>query len=332
MAVGTHSWMSAPTCASNAEFRKWAQGIHDSLVAAGLVQTDDTGQVDLTTMTVPAHNTAAGYEIWRFDDAAQATSPVFVKIEYGMANSSNTQASVWLSIAKGSNGSGALSGGTLFTRVPLNQSQSSSASTSTEYPSYGSGDGSSVNVVLWPAWKGSHSVGGFCIERSRNTDGTPNDEAILVLAMGGNPTDQGMYVVGCDGLFNESQYAHWPYLPVTAPYNVNGINFTTTALFDSASLSKDGVVAPVLPVPCMAPGITPWVSNNVVGVFPGDAGSTSVIQAATINGSTRVYRAFPYSQGLSNGRAPGCLVTSMGGFSPKSNGVVAFPAILWAEE
>ena len=74
----------------------------------------------------------------------------------------------------------------------------------------------------------------------------------------------------------------------------------------------------------MAPGVTPWVSNVVVCVSPGDAGATSVIQAATINGATRTYRAFPYSYAGSTG--PGLVREGAANVAPQTGSHLA---ILW---
>jgi len=95
---------------NDTEFRAFAQAIHDALAAMGLVQTADTGQINLTTVTKPvAANTVAGYEIWRFADTHQAAAPIFFKIEYGTGNAA-TNPAVWLQVSSGSNGSGALTG------------------------------------------------------------------------------------------------------------------------------------------------------------------------------------------------------------------------------
>lgn len=99
------------TNASDAQFRAWAQGIHDRLAAAGFVQTADTGQIDLSTVTAPAlATTPQGYEIWRFDDALQATAPIYFKIEYGSGVSLATNPGIWLTFGTGSDGSGGISG------------------------------------------------------------------------------------------------------------------------------------------------------------------------------------------------------------------------------
>lgn len=99
---------------TDAAFRAWAQMIHDGFEAVGLVQTADTGQIDLVTVATPGSNgTYAGYEIWRFDDADQATEPIYFKFEYGRGGGANFTA-LRTSVGLGSNGSGTLTTASAF--------------------------------------------------------------------------------------------------------------------------------------------------------------------------------------------------------------------------
>lgn len=98
---------------TNAGFRAWAQKIHDGLAAVGLAQTADTGQINLSTVNTPGSDFAfAGYEIWRFDDSDQAAEPVYLKLEYGRADSAS-RGTLKLTVGTGSDGSGSLTNGCL---------------------------------------------------------------------------------------------------------------------------------------------------------------------------------------------------------------------------
>lgn len=97
------SWDTTTEGGSEAVF----QAIHDRLAAVGLVQTADTGQINLGGTNTPAVNSNAGYEIWRFDDAAQATDPIFLRIEYGWGPATG-RLRLQCSAGTGSNGSGTL--------------------------------------------------------------------------------------------------------------------------------------------------------------------------------------------------------------------------------
>lgn len=316
MAVTTYSWMSAPDTTSDAAFRKFAQGIHDAVIAAGWVQSSDTGQLAIATATCPTTtNTPAGYEIFKLNDAAQATAPVFVKVEYGRAGgtSPNNSPAIWFTVGQATNGAGTLSSILFARQMNLLSSLNGSVGTTTEYASYASGDGSSICLSLWAA-NTSYPCVFFVLERSRDTSGAATAEGFLiVLAVN---SGKKVRVIGNGGVPGASKCAD-SGLVALLPAQINGLSSST-----SSTMSKDGVTAPVIPLPCMAPGVTPWVSNVIVAVHPGDAGATSVIQAATINGQTRIYRAFPQFDGTS-----GVVGYSNAGSAIDS---MSRPAIAWA--
>lgn len=106
--MATTATTAAPTNETDAEFRAWAQFIHDVFANGSWVQTSDTGQINLTTATKPgAANTKVGYEIWRMDDALQTDHPVFLKLAYGSGSSTFFPA-MWFIIGTGTDGAGAM--------------------------------------------------------------------------------------------------------------------------------------------------------------------------------------------------------------------------------
>jgi hypothetical protein len=323
MTVSTFTFQSAPDISSSAAFRKWAQGIHDSFITCGWVQTSDTGQLDIGSATVPGTaDTPSGYLMYRLDDDLQGAAPVFVKFEPGRgSHASSNVPSSWFTVGQATDGAGTLSDIIL----PRTQAASGSSTTgsTTEYPSYASGDGASLCLAMWPM-SATNPIFMFIIERSRNADGEPTGEGFLIgvgVAAGGQGgggvLSNVVRTIG-NGGSAASMCAQDNFLNARFPSVVNN-----TTLDLGGSLSRDGVVAPVFPIPCVAPGVTPWVSNIVTAVHPADAGATSVIQAATINGQTRIYRAFPVwgSSGAAQHRG----LIAVGSRS-------AYPAILWAEE
>lgn len=165
---------------TDAGFRAWGSGISAALSACGLVQTADTGQVNWTTVTRPTGVPVfQGYEIWRFADALQATKPVFIKIEYG-AITNALNASLAITVGTGSNGAGTLSG-TVSARETFYIGASSVTSV-TPSPYYACGDTSSIAFVSTyiSAFGSAFSWGaGFCIERSRDVNGTPNGDGLV---------------------------------------------------------------------------------------------------------------------------------------------------------
>lgn len=154
---------------TDADFRAWATGIAAQLVAAGMVKTSDTGQIDLTTVAKPAAtNTAQGYEVYRFNDSLQATLPIYFKIEYGSGGAVD-RPSLWITVGTSTNGAGTI-GGQASTRFQVRANSSKSAAAVLN--SYCSGDGGRVALCnnLDPS-SNSFSIG-FMIDRPRDSSGT----------------------------------------------------------------------------------------------------------------------------------------------------------------
>ena len=109
--MATSVQSSTWTNADDAGFRAWGSAISAGLAAVGLVKVPVTGTVNWATAVRGATVASWGFEIWRFDDALQATHPVFIKVEYGAGNSSTVGQSVpqlWVTIGKGSDGAGGI--------------------------------------------------------------------------------------------------------------------------------------------------------------------------------------------------------------------------------
>ena len=173
---------------TNAGFQAWGAEFHAALVAIGLTLTSDTGQINWTTVVLPAANTAAGYEIWRFNDTLQSTTPVFIKLEFGSSAATTGYPMIWITIGNGSNGSGTLTGLT-STRYKAGLDSLSYpptiVSTSTSYVSR-----FCYNATLGFfgfVWKTSAQVSGCgtCsafVFRSNDTTGAPTPTTVSLLS------------------------------------------------------------------------------------------------------------------------------------------------------
>jgi hypothetical protein len=165
----------APTNSSVALFRAWGLAVSNAIAARGLVKTTDTGQVNWATVALPAINLTPAYEIWRFDDALQATAPVFIRLEYGTGSSTGLVAMAF-SIGSGSNGAGVLTGVTLARTVL--QTGSNSATTMACFVS------GSTNRLLLALWAGLTSNPNYflmlSLERTVDAAGAPTSEGVLV--------------------------------------------------------------------------------------------------------------------------------------------------------
>ena len=102
--MATQDWEYPLAHGSDADFRGWGANLSAKLAAVGLVKTSDTGQINWSTVTRPAINVYAGYEIWRYPD-----SSIFMKWEFGTGVNA-TIPMIRVSVATGVNGSGTLTG------------------------------------------------------------------------------------------------------------------------------------------------------------------------------------------------------------------------------
>lgn len=178
----TASTSTTVSHAATANFRVWAAEIIAQLLAVGLTQTADTGQINTATVAKPAVNTSAGYAIFRFNDTAQATSPVFMRIEFG-TGAGTTVPRILITVGTGTNGAGVING-TVLDQVAVTN-EVAPASTVTAYTSrfcYNATMG-----FLGLVWKlggggtGGVSLGGFFIYRSTNAAGASTTDAIMLI-------------------------------------------------------------------------------------------------------------------------------------------------------
>lgn len=97
---------------TDAKFRAWSSTLSAAIIASGLTQTSDTGQINHTTVTkAVAANTKVGYEIYRFNDTLQSTKPIFLRLDYGSGgNASGNAPGTWLTVGTGSDGAGNITG------------------------------------------------------------------------------------------------------------------------------------------------------------------------------------------------------------------------------
>lgn len=194
---------------NDATWRAYAQFIHDILDDAGFVQTTDTGQADLGSMTMPSAGVgnATAYEIWRFDDALQATSPIFFKIQFGCSTSNRM--TLWITIGKGSDGAGDITD-VIITQQQVGMGQGSASNS----VSVGSGkDGAWINILchayISTSSQYSNAWFGFSFERSKNSDGDDTADGLLVYFFSyGSTSSVGQHNIYCrysDG----SYWADW---------------------------------------------------------------------------------------------------------------------------
>lgn len=163
----------------DASFRAYVAGVIAHFIAAGLVQTNDTGQINPVSAVRPvAINTVAGYAIFRFNDALQATHPIHLKVEFksgSTVSSTGFQVSIALG---GTNGAGGLLG---FSSSPRTLIGNNNQVTNTALAA--TRDGSTF-VHTFPANVPSSTSSHFLVvERLRDADDAPTAEGVIFFAM-----------------------------------------------------------------------------------------------------------------------------------------------------
>lgn len=260
----TASTNTTVSMASSATFQAWVAEIVTMLFTTlGVTQTTDTGQINPATVSVPGTaNTSAGYVIGRFNDTAQATSPIFFKLEFG-TNGTATNPAMWITIGTGSNGAGTLTG-VVGTRVILSQNTAIASPGVTPYITRACYN--TTNGVLWLAWKlngtgtTNQCIAGFAITRSNDSNGNVTTDAV------------GLYVNSATTTpVSQAASAQFiSYLTNTAYNGTNGTNVQAWCAFPfHATVTLFSTNAQIGPVWQYTPvlGINNWLAVALVGEF-----------------------------------------------------------------
>lgn len=196
--------------------RAWIASFIAALTACGLVQTSDANQF-LTASTnrtvggTNAENTFQGYVMFRLSDTLQATAPVFIRFNFYVSwhydnyNGYRTPGppAIYMQVGRATDGNGNLVGvATNNLQVVSEHTILSTYSTNNNFngTAYNTcavwtcGDGSSIQVILgaqntqqmyYGSSSGQFSAYGswpgfLWVERTRNVDGTPNGNGVIV--------------------------------------------------------------------------------------------------------------------------------------------------------
>lgn len=171
------------TSTTDAQFRTWGSAVSAAISAAGMVQTSDTGQINWTTVTKPAgSSTFQGYEIWRFADSLQSTSPVFIKVEYGSSGGSANSVAVRLGVGSATNGAGSLSGLATAQFTTGIAASGSSASDQTATPVYACHTAGSFFLWIGQFFTGNngHLTCMFSVSRTVDTTGALTADGLYI--------------------------------------------------------------------------------------------------------------------------------------------------------
>ena len=205
---------------TNADLQQACQWIHDAITSCGIVDTNDTGATDLSTITVGTVNTDRGWRMYRFNDTDQGSHPIYFRIDYGMG-AVNTRWRLRIAIGQGTDGAGTLTGNTSgIVTVGGSGANTSQISTRNDFSCHTDGffgmciqpnDPSSVNTRF--------PYQTICIERARTLiDGAFDHNFVVMWTCGPDQTSSGeITVVDMAGNGNGYDSDYSVCLPVGDP-------------------------------------------------------------------------------------------------------------------
>jgi hypothetical protein len=272
--VATQILVQSTIFTDDATFRAWGKGLSDVMVAMGLTRTADAGAIDWATVTKPtAIYTVAGWEIFQFTDALQATAPVLIKIEWGTGQDSAYRSkAIWITVGTASDGAGNLTGLTT-TRLEIANSAATAAAYVT--PTLVAGDANRIAVFMDVGAAVQGCSIAFSVERTHASSGSDTAYGFVVLANGysraiGMKSSCGYYSFGFGVISFEIA------LGVLAPS------------VGSGSIGSQTMVFPIFPA--AGPFLNPLL--NILVVFAGNV--TSYVQFSVGHyGATHTYMPLP---------------------------------------
>jgi len=279
-------------------FRIWSQKTHDAILSTGIADASGSDSItygsDSTAFEALANPTAyvqAGFQIYKFDDALQATAPVFIKIGYGRGTNTAYPA-IYVTVGNTSDGVDTVSGPPV-TDVATPLSSGLQTDALSQYMICG--DTNRI-IVTGPSWElDSQSLPDemyfLSVERTKDANGDDTDEGILVAQV-----------------HNASTY-YWYTMPYSGPTPANdtrwpaGISSITTS-----PVTKDGrqIVSPVFPLS----GVAPYPGKNILITKDENFMDVDIIPIA-IYGTPNNYFKHPVGSGTQGFSNPGGSASSV---------------------
>ena len=273
----TTTFSVSTNTSTDAAFRAAGSAINTAILAVGIVQTSDTGQVNWTTITKPlTASTYAGYEMYRFNDSLQSTNPVYFKISYYTNGYSTGQGlNLYIQAGQGTDGAGTLTGN-VSSNLPV--SNNSSGETATR-ASYVSGSTNRLSMLLWPTTTMTNFWYVIGIERTHDSSGAD--------------TSAGVYLFTAS--YTSSGYSQ--YLPLGAsttllPQAIGSGWYCSTPLSGSGTISGNTYTYPIKTysmtesLPCF----------NFLHYLSADITTGTTVSITGYDGTSRNY----YASGLIN--------------------------------
>jgi hypothetical protein len=269
-AIAQFNWVKTTTDAAAQD--AFISGTKNLLTAVGLVQTADTGQIALpvTTPITPTASTSGsyGYLVFRFPDALQATTPIFVKVDF-RTDASGGQPMAQFTVSSTTNGAGVL--GSPSMQTPISSQSTLYQTGLNNYACYIDGTFTCLlgaNAVA-AATTANNSVGAVMVDRARSSSGVAQAGGYLVEV---NAPFYNQYSLS-RSIYGPASPALQSWIPALIPSA-------------NATSSSDGANVNVFRHYMMVPGVKP--SLGALTYFNAEFGAYAPV-TVTVLGSSHTY-------------------------------------------
>jgi hypothetical protein len=253
----------------DARFRAWGLVISNAIQALGFVKVIDAAQINFVTVARPGANASAGYEMYAFGDALQATFPIFMRVDYAIGNVTTIPA-LWFTFGAGQDGAGNFVGpaSTVQKMAPT------TTITDTQTPNvYISGSSAGGRLALTGRWNAaSTSVTTnyfFSVERTHDPAGAD--------------TGEGLLIIGTTAGTNSTSFRQHVYMPTGA----GTVETTLGVMIPSVGTGANGTQVAVYPI-FLTKGIYLNPSLNILGYVHANIAALTPV-SVTIYGAAHVF-------------------------------------------
>lgn len=198
-----------PNTQMTASLHETISSVRDAFISCGFTRTVQSGSLDNITTLIPlaATNQQYTYDVFAFNDAWQATNPLFIKVRY-MSGVGITTVNLFCQMGTAHNSTGSFTG--IDTLTEITNPGTSTVTVVSGSSIHGCGDGSFMTLAVFPQM----STGQFFVfERLYTTTG--------------QPTGSGFHMIGTDGSGGASKNL-----------------YSQTALYGSAAASRESGFIP----------------------------------------------------------------------------------------
>lgn len=245
----------------------WIKAIYDGLIAVGLEQTTDTGQLDLSTTSPNAVATFAydyGYSVFKWTDSYQTTYPIFIKVNYRNDNQATTTSRgiLQITVGQGSNGSGTITG----TTQELYPLSTGTGTSSTLLPSLISYKDGNLCIAITPLSADPDIRKYYSIGRLYDNNGIVKN-GIWMEAVGGTSANAySEYIISPDRT-TVGTYSHSSVSIVTSPcfFPYMWTAESPTTVYTEGSDTYTPIIAPYMLTPKARTALTHMYVSSSIG-------------------------------------------------------------------